>query len=170
MGKINCLWKKLSSIKFLSLLRKFYQRGSWIQHKKVTLVIISVMLLLSSMGVYMMLSIIEVDPSWSLKLAKKHCQSSNRIYIDTTPFYAKVLRSCSWSFSLWLPDHGCIHLSVLFNQVSNTVCASWPRTSGQPGSQKHSKRAIEQFLRDGVFVKHGLCYYCCEMLSVIVFF
>ena len=79
------------------------------------------MLLLSSMGVYMMLSIMEVDPSWSLKLAKKHCQSSDWIYIDTTPFYAMMRFSGA---ALGLSLSGFLTMDVFTSPSSSTKMAT----------------------------------------------
>ena len=48
----------------------------------------SIMLMVSSLGVYLALDTMGHDPAWSLALAQKHCQNKDWIYIDTTPLYA----------------------------------------------------------------------------------
>ena len=52
--------------------------------------------LLSALAVYFKAgSLLSFDIDWSLKLAHKHCQKKEWIYVDTTPLYAMVRYSGS---------------------------------------------------------------------------
>jgi len=70
--------------------RKYYLHGSWMQWRKVSLVVGSIMLFVTSMSVYLGLSWTGHDANWSIQLAQKHCQNPDWIYIDTTPFYGMM--------------------------------------------------------------------------------
>merc|ERR1712083_1184960 len=72
----------------LIIVKKFYLKATWVQYKTVPLVFMSMFLISSALGVYMLLLKFGVDPNWSIALAKKHCLKPEWIYIDTTPFYA----------------------------------------------------------------------------------
>ena len=72
----------------LIIVKKFYVKSSWIQMKACSLVFISMFLISSALGVYMLLLKFGFDPNWSINLAKKNCENPQWIYIDTTPFYA----------------------------------------------------------------------------------
>ena len=60
------------------------------QWRKVSLVVGSIMLFVTSMSVYLGLSWTGHDANWSIQLAQKHCQNPDWIYIDTTPFYGMM--------------------------------------------------------------------------------
>eukprot|EP00090_Calanus_glacialis_P002478 TRINITY_DN11863_c0_g1_i2.p1 TRINITY_DN11863_c0_g1~~TRINITY_DN11863_c0_g1_i2.p1 ORF type:complete len:269 (+),score=50.18 TRINITY_DN11863_c0_g1_i2:602-1408(+) len=74
----------------LIIVKKFYLKASWVQYKTVPLVFMSVFLISSALGVYMLLLKFGVDPNWSIALAKKNCLKPEWIYVDTTPFYAMM--------------------------------------------------------------------------------
>ena len=74
----------------LLVVRRFYSRGSWIQSKTFPLILSSLFLLGSSLGLYLLLLRLGHSPDWTISLAKKHCNNPDWIYIDTTPFYAMM--------------------------------------------------------------------------------
>ena len=80
----------LGFIVSLLVVRKFYSRGSWIQKKTFPLILFSLFLLSSSLGLYVVLLRLGHNPDWSISLAKKHCNNPDWIHIDTTPFYAMM--------------------------------------------------------------------------------
>ena len=74
----------------LIIVKKFYVKASWVQCKTIPLVLLSVFLISSALGVYILLLKFGVDPNWSIALAKKNCLKPEWIYVDTTPFYAMM--------------------------------------------------------------------------------
>jgi len=74
----------------LIIVKKFYLKATWVQYKTVPLVFMSMFLISSALGVYMLLLKFGVDPNWSIALAKKNCEKPEWIYVDTTPFYAMM--------------------------------------------------------------------------------
>ena len=78
----------LGGVAGLVVVRSVYRRAAWVQTRPASLVLASVMLVLSSLALYSGLESLGRDPAWSLRLAQTHCQNTDWIYIDTTPFYA----------------------------------------------------------------------------------
>lgn len=74
----------------LAVVRVVYLCPSWLELSRLQLVLLSVCLTAYSLTVFFVLRFIGYDPNWSILLAKKHCQSPDWIYVDTTPFYAMV--------------------------------------------------------------------------------
>jgi len=72
------------------LVRPLYYSHSWTLYSRTQLVLVSLFLIFSSLGVYSLLLYTGLDPNWSITLARKHCQDPSWIYVDTTPFYALV--------------------------------------------------------------------------------
>lgn len=88
----------------LLVVRGVYTSHSWINLTRAQLVLVSLFLITSSLGLFSLLLYKGFDPNWSIQLAKKHCERPEWIYVDTTPFYAMVRFSGSaLGLSLCLP-------------------------------------------------------------------
>jgi len=95
----------------LIIVKKVYLKAGWVQCKTVPLVLMSVFLISSALGVYILLLKFGMDPNWSIVLARKNCLKPEWIYVDTTPFYAMMRFSGS---AVGLSLSGFLSMEVFF--------------------------------------------------------
>lgn len=76
----------------------------WVASKQIKArhyVMVSVFLLLTAIATYGLLQMLGFDPSWTIKLATKHCVKRDYIHLDTAPFFS-VMRYCGFALGCGL--------------------------------------------------------------------
>ena len=61
----------------------------------------SIFLFASAFGTFFLLQSLGFDPSWTIKLATKHCEKREYIHLDTAPFFS-IMRYCGFALGCGL--------------------------------------------------------------------
>lgn len=144
-------------------------------------------LLLSAFGVFGLMQALGLDPSWTLKLATKHCAKREYIHLDTAPFFS-IMRYCGFclgtGLGLLLPLKRYLNQSLLASlhlspadalaldsasdklHVSGSRLVSW--FSVKILSALLMARLVDNL---GLFVSHAnlLLYYSSALLGYTMF-
>lgn len=86
-------------------------------------------LLASAFGTFALLQALGFDPSWTIKLATKHCEKREYIHLDTAPFFS-IMRYCGFALGTGLG------LMAPFKRLSQHMT---PSTTATPEVDAESK-------------------------------
>jgi glucose-6-phosphatase len=78
--------------------------SKWVASKQIDArhyVLASVFLFASAFATFFLLQALGFDPSWTIKLATKHCAKREYIHLDTAPFFS-VMRYCGFALGCGL--------------------------------------------------------------------